>query len=74
MTQSIEHLTLGFHSGHDLMICGTEPRIGLQADSVEPAWDFLSFSLSAPPLLAHVRALSLSKIKKIKQMIICCQH
>ena len=33
--------------------------VGLWADSVEPAWDSLSPSASAPPLLA--RSLSLSQ-------------
>ena len=42
--------TLGFHSGHDLMI------FKICADSTEPAWD----SLSAPPPLC---SLSLSQNK-----------
>ena len=41
--------TLGFGSGHDLVVCGFKPHIGLCADGAEPAWD--SLSLSAPPLL-----------------------
>ena len=49
VAQSVKHLTLGFGSGHDLMIRGFEPHIRICADSVEPAWDFLSPSLSAPP-------------------------
>ena len=61
MAQSLRHLTLGFTTDHDLRVHGFEPHIGLPADSMEPAWDSLSpsLSLSAPPLL--VRALSLSK-------------
>ena len=58
VAESIKHLTLHFGTGHDLMVCGFEPCIGLCADSVEPAWDSLSPTLSAPPLL------SLSKINK----------
>ena len=50
--------TLGFGSGHDLMVCEFEPCIGVCAGSVEPAWDSLSSpSLSALLLLV----LSLSK-------------
>ena len=43
-------------SGHDLMVREFEPRVGLRADSAEPASDSLSPSLSA--------ALSLSKVNK----------
>ena len=52
VAQSVKHLTLGFCSGHELMVCEFEPRIRLCAESVEPAWDSLSPSLSAPTLLA----------------------
>ena len=44
---------------HDLMVREFEPGVGLQTDIMEPAWDFLSLSLSAPPLLNL--SLSLSK-------------
>ena len=60
VAQSVEHLTLDLGSGHDLTICGIEPHVGLCADSMEPTWDSVSPSLSAPPLLV----LSLSKKKK----------
>ena len=43
---------LGFSSRHDLMVHEFEPCVGLCADSVEPAWDSLSSSLYAPPLLS----------------------
>ena len=59
MAQMVKHLTLGFSSGHDLMVCGIEPYVGLCADSAEPVWDSLSPSLSGPPLLS--RSWSLSK-------------
>ena len=49
MTQLVKFPTLDFGSGHDLMVCEIEPQVGLCADSVEPAWDFLSPSLFAPP-------------------------
>ena len=47
VAQSVKHPTLNFGSGYDLMVCETEPRAGLQAESMEPAWDSLSpFSVS----------------------------
>ena len=52
-----------FGSGHDLMVHEFEPFIGLCADSVEPAWDSVSRSLSAPPLLMLSLSLSLSQYK-----------
>ena len=54
MDQLVERLIPDFSSGHDLTVPEFEPRIGLWADSTEPAWDSLSpsLSLSAPPLLA----------------------
>ena len=58
MIQSVEHLTLGFDSGRDLMVRGIEPRVGLCADNRKPAWDSLSPSLSAP--LPLTLSLSLS--------------
>ena len=59
--------SLDFGSGHDLKVCVFEPRLGLCADSVEPAWDFLSPSPSASPPLAcaHVHTLSLFQNKEI---------
>ena len=63
MAQSLKHLTLGFGSGHDLTVCGFEPRIGLHANSAEPAWD--SLSLCPSPACSFV-FLSLN-IKKKKQ-------
>ena len=57
MSQSVKHPTLDFGSGHDLMVHRIERHVGLHDDSMEPARDSLSPSLSAPPLLV----LSLSK-------------
>ena len=54
MTQLVNHPTLNFGSGHDLMVHEFEPHIRLAADSVEPARDSLSLSLSLsvpPPLV-----------------------
>ena len=54
VAQLVKYPTLDVGSGHDLMVRGIEPHIMLCADSVEPAWDSLSpsLSLSAPPPLA----------------------
>ena len=57
MAQSVKRPTLDFDSGHDLTVYGTEPRVGLCADSSEPSWDSVSSSLSA--LLPLACALSL---------------
>ena len=59
VAQSGKHLTLDFHSGHDLMVCEIELCIGLCADSVELAWNSLSPSLCFSLSLS----LSLSKNK-----------
>ena len=61
VAQLAKHPTLDLGSGHGLTVHETELCIRLCADSVEPAWDSLSPSLSAPPLLS----LSLSQNKKI---------
>ena len=47
VAQSVEHPTVDLGSGHDLTACGFEPHIRLCVDSMEPAWDSLSF-LSLP--------------------------
>ena len=54
VAQSVEQPTLGLGSGHALSVRDFEPHVtwGLCADSAEPAWDSLSPSLSAPPLLS----------------------
>ena len=62
MAQSVKPLTLDFRSGHDLIVPGLKPHIGLHADSVESAWDSLSPSFSGPPQLT-VHSLSLSQDK-----------
>ena len=64
MAQLAKHLTRGFHSGHDLLVREFEPHIRLCSDSVEPAWDSLSPSLSAPPLLTLLLSLKINKLKK----------
>ena len=37
VAQLVKHLTVDFGSGHDLMVCEFDPRIGLCADRAEPA-------------------------------------
>ena len=64
VAQSVKRLTLDFSSRHDLTVPEFEPCIRLCADSMEPAWDSLSPSFSAPLLL--VLFLSLSQNKYIK--------
>ena len=61
-SQPVNHSTLDFDSGHDLMVCGFKPHVGLHADGAEPAWDSLPLPLSAHPLLTL--SLSLSKINQ----------
>ena len=45
----VKHLTLDFGSAHDLTVREFEPHIRLLADSLEPALDSVSPSLSASP-------------------------
>ena len=52
MARSGKRLTLDLSSGHDLTVCEFEPRVGLCADSVEPAWDSVSSSLYPSPALS----------------------
>ena len=49
VAQWVKLLTLDFSPGHDLMVHGTEPYVGLCADSEEPSGDSLFPPLSAPP-------------------------
>ena len=58
VAQSVTCATLDFSSGHDLMVHEFQSRIGLCADSVEPAWDF-SLPLSLP--LTGLISVSFSK-------------
>ena len=51
MAQLVKHPTLvDFGSGHDLTVCGIEPRVRPRDDSVEPAWDSLSPCVCPSPL------------------------
>ena len=43
-----------FGSGHDLMVCGFDPGVGLRADSSEPGWSlFQILCLLLSLLLPH---------------------
>ena len=53
--------TLYLVSDYDLTVCEFKPRVRLCADITEPAWDSLSPSLSALPLLSLSLSLCLSK-------------
>ena len=67
VAQSVKHLILDCGSAHDLRVHRFEPCIRLCADTAEPAWDSLSPSLSAPPLLALSLPLKINKLKKKKK-------
>ena len=69
MAQSVKRLTLGFSSGHDLMVRGFKALSGFCTDSMEPAWDSLSpsLSLSLCPAPAHMCVCSLSISLKINE-------
>ena len=59
VTQSLEHQTLDFGSGHDFTVPEFEPQIRLCVDSAEPAWDLLSPSLCSSP--AHLLSININK-------------
>ena len=52
MVQLVKRPILNFGLSHDLMVREFKPQIRLCADSVEPAWDSLFPSFSAPPQLS----------------------
>ena len=56
----VERTTLDLGSGHDLMVCGIEPSIGLHAEGgARLKYSLsLSLSLSLSILLPHSRSLS----------------
>ena len=66
MAQLVKRLTLGFSSGHDLIVPKFKPHFELCADSAEPAWDSLSPSLSASLSLKNKRI----NIKKLPVLFI----
>ena len=61
VAQSVKHLTLGFGSGHDLMVHEFEPHIRLCVDSSEPGACFgFCVSLSLCPSPTHSHSVSVS--------------
>ena len=60
VAQAVEGPTFDPGSGHDLTQ-EIEPRIELCADSAEPAWGSLSFSLSLCPSPTHAHSLPQNK-------------
>ena len=48
MAQLVKSPTLDFGSGHDLMVHGFEPCVGLSAVTVDPGSDPFSIFRSAP--------------------------
>ena len=61
VAQLVKHLTLGFGSGHDLMVCELKPHVTLWVDSKEPDWDSFSHFLSLCPSPTHTLFLSNEK-------------
>ena len=62
VAQSVDHPTLGFGSGHDLMVFEFEPHIRLRMGGVEPAWDSLSPPLPLSLCLSQ-KQINLKKLK-----------
>ena len=50
-------------SGHYLTVCEFKPHIGLNAESSEPAWDYVSPSFCPSPALSLSWSLSQNKNK-----------
>ena len=46
---SVDPPTLDFGTNHDLRIVGSSPGLAPTTLGMDPAWEFLSPSLSAPP-------------------------
>ena len=57
LSRLVERQTLRFGSSRDLTVHGIKPRVGLCADSTEPAWDSPS-PLSLPFLCSYCNPLS----------------
>ena len=68
MAQSVKRLILDFSSGRDLTVYEIELQVGFHADSVGPASDFLSFSLSLPlPRLLCLLSPKINKLRKVME-------
>lgn len=64
MAQMVKHPSLSISSGHDLTVHVIKLYVGLCANSMEPAGDSLSPSLSAPPALESTLSLKINNKKK----------
>ena len=62
MAESVKSLTRNFSSGHDIVVCGFEPCVGLCPGSAESAWDSLSLYLCP----SHALSFSLKINKFLK--------
>ena len=60
----VKCLTLDFGSGHDLRVHEFECHDGHCVDSLEPAWDSPSLSLSASPSPSENKYINFKKRKK----------
>ena len=58
VAQSVKHLTVDFGSGHDLKVWFMSSSPASGSILMEPAWDWLSPSFSAPPPLVLLFFLS----------------
>ena len=63
VAQLVKSLTLGFGSGHDLMVCESESHIGSML-TMQSLLGILSLLLSSPPPLTP--SVSFFKINKLK--------
>ena len=69
VAQSVKYPTLDFGSGDDLTVHEFESHVELWADSMEPAWDFLTPSLSLS-LFCSCSLSNISKNKTIKNLAV----
>ena len=67
MAQSVKRLTLHLSLGHNLIICGFKPHIGLCVDSGGCLGFSLSLSLCSSPVRAHTHSLRINFKKKEKK-------
>ena len=65
---SSKHPTLDFSEGYDLTAHEFEPRVGLCNDKAEHAWESLSPSFSAPPVLSF--SVSQNKLINLKKIVL----
>ena len=64
MVQSVEHLALGFGSGHDLPVSKVRDLVSSPCCEDRATWDSLSPHSLCPPSLAPSLSLKVDKLKK----------